>query len=436
MKNFIKIGIYLLIVAALAVAIYFVVKQPSLPAEEESVTKEPQLTVRTIDEKITHMTLTNAEGSFEFAESNGDWVSLFREGEPTYGNTVTALYGMLKTTLAVELIEENTASLSKYGLDEPKATLSGIGESGNVYYIQIGNSIVGSKYYFTVDGNRVYTMSADEGGLYFVGMGAFVRLSLTSLAIEDVLSVAISNGNLIGIAKKNVSAADNTADALFTYAVTSPISANASPTATQSLFEKMASVGAKSFLPYPDAEETAIDAEKYFSVTTAEKTETFYIGAKTGSGYYVQKQGEAGVYIVDGDVLSFMDTKLFDIVDKHISLYYLNEVSSVDITSPEGNYSIVLGDSPTVNGNAANAEAVADFYERLISLCYDASLSEEIEVSAAPEITISFNTSYGVDRAEFYAVDVMNYEVRKNNLFGLTVQKKYLEKILKLAKEL
>lgn len=436
MKRFIKIGVFLLIAVALAVAIYFVLRQPSLPTEEEGVTNEPQLAVRTIGEEITNMTLTNAEGSFDFANVNGEWLSLFRENEPVYGNTVTALYSMLKNTLAVELIEENTASLSKYGLDEPKATLFGTGESGSIYYIKIGNSIVGSKYYFTVDDKNVYTISADEGGLYFVGMGAFVRLSLTSLEIENIQAVAISNGSLIGIAKKNISEADKTADALFTYAVTSPVSANASPTATQSLFEKMASVSAKSFLPYPDADEAAIDPEKYFSVATAEKTDTFYIGAKTEKGYFVQKQGESGVYIVDSNVLSFMDTKLFDVVDKHIALYYLNEVSSVDITSPEGNFTVVFGDSPSVNGKAADAEAVTDFYERLIALCYDATLDDGDEASSVPEITISFNTSSGVDRTEFYSVGVMSYEVRKNNLFGLTVQKKYLEKILKLAKEL
>lgn len=438
MKKYVKIAVLSVLAVALAAALYMVSKQPEKQNEEDENKVLPTLSVRVLDEELSGMTLENAEGTFSFSKAeDGGWLCNFRDNAKAYGNTVIALESMLKQTLAVELIEENTQSLSKYGLDEPTAMLTGTGTSGNEYFIKIGNSIVGSKYYFTVDNSCVYTISADEGGLYMAGMGAFVKLSLTDYKIESITSVSVSNENVLEIVKKDTQALkENTADALFSYAVISPVTANASPTATQSLFESMASVGAKNFIASPDGEETAIDSEKYFSVTTEEGTVTYYIGAKTQNGYYVQKHGESGAYIVDESQLKFMDTKLLNIVDKHIALHYIDEVSSVEIASPEGNYTVVFGDASTVNSKPADSERTADFYEALISLCYDAVLKEGSEASQTPEVTITFNTSSGRETAEFYSVDVMNYEVRKNGVFGLTIQKKYIDKILNIAKEL
>lgn len=436
MKRYAKLILLFAIVILLVAALWIVTKQPAKSDESGENTEEPSIVVRQSDEELSSMTLSNGEGTFTFAKVSGEWQSVFRNGEKTHGNTVVSLESMLKTTLAAELIEENAASLNKYGLDSPAAVLTGNGENGGVYFIKIGNSIVGQKYYFTVDDKNVYTVSADEGGLFLVGMGAFVDLSLVDTNIENISKLVISNGEEIAIEKRAATAADKSkADSLFSYGVISPVTANASPTEVQKLFNSVSSVGAKSFIPDPDAEAAAIDSGKFFEVVTDKGSLKYYIGAETAGGYYVQKHGESGVYVVDKSQLSFMDTSVFTVVDKHINIRYVSDVTSVDITSPEGGYTIVLGDNPTVNGRAIESDAAANFYQAVISLCYDGEMKEGEESDGA-EVTITLHTADGDETTEFINAGVIKYEVKKSGVSGLTIQRKYVDKLLKLAKEL
>lgn len=435
MKRYYKLILLFLAVILLFAALWVIAKQPAKNEEDEK-TEEPEIVVRTLSEELTAMTLTNSEGTFSFAKDSGEWKSLFRNGEKTYGNTVVSLESMVKTTLATELIEENAASLYKYGLDNPTAVLTATGESGAKYFIKIGNSIVGQKYYFTADDKNVYTVSATEGGLFFVGMGAFVDLSLVETEIENISKVVISNGEVIAVEKRASVAADTKkADSLFSYGVTSPVTANASPTEVQTLFNKVASVGAKSFIPYPDAETVMINPERYFEVVTDKGSFKYYIGSEAPGGYYVQKHGESGVYVVDKSQLEFMDTTVFTVVDKHINIHYVSDVSSIDISSPEGGYNIVLGDNPSVNGKAIDSDAAKNFYQAVISLCYDGEMKEGEESSEA-EVTVTLHTVTGDETTEFHNAGVIKYEVIKPGVSGLTIQRKYVDKLLKLAKEL
>lgn len=435
MKRSAKIIILSLVVLLLAAAFVFVSRQPSI-TEEEEIDLEPTLAVRNIEGEIISMTLENSEGTFSFAKGESGWFCSFRNGEAAYGNTVVSLASMLKTTLANELIEENAKSLSKYGLETPNAILRGVTDKGEEYFIKIGNSIVGSKYYFTVDDKNVYTVSVDEGGLFFVGMSAFVNLDVTSLSIDNMTALKVSNGELIVIEKRD--AASQTAggaDALFTYGVTSPVTANASPTDVQGLFESVASIGAKRFIPSPDAEEAGINPDRYFEIITTSGSIKCYVGNLSKSGYYVQKDGESGVYIVDESKLGFMNMTAFDVVDKHISIHYISEVTSIEVKSAEGGYVVTLGENSTVNGKAIEEDAATEFFRSVISLSYDGTLAEGTE-NGAVEVTVTLNTASGAETIEFLNAGAINYEVRKNGVFGLTIQRKYVDKILNLAKEL
>lgn len=436
MKRYVKLILLLLAVVLLVAALIIVNRQPAITDGEEEKNDEPAIIVRTLNEELSEMTLLNSEGSFSFAKESGEWKSLFRSGETTYGNTVVSLESMMKTTLATELIEENAASLYKYGLDNPSAVLTATGESGGQYFIKIGNSIVGKKYYFTVDDQNVYTVSADEGGLFLVGMGAFVDLSLVETSIENITKLTISNGEVIVIEKRETAAADTQKeDSLFSYGLISPVTANASPTEVQTLFNSVSSVGAKSFIPYPDARTVMINPEKYFEVVTQSASFKYYIGSETTEGFYVQKHGQSGVYVVDKSQLEFMDTNVFTVVDKHINIRYVSDVVSVDIASPEGGYNIVLGDNPSVNGKAIEADAATSFYQAVISLCYDGEMKEG-ETSGETEVSITLHTTSGDETTEFRNAGVINYEVIKPGVSGLTVQRKYVDKLLKYAKEL
>lgn len=433
MKRYLKIAALSAVAAALIAGIYFVSKSPDIADEEQGENIE-EILVRNLNNPVISMKLSNGTGTYEFVKNNGEWQSVFRQNEKTHGNTVVSLESILCATFANELIEENVSSLSKYGLDEPSAKLSGVTDAGEEVYILIGSNVVGTKYYFTMDNKNVYTMGADEAGLLLVGMSAFVDLSLTSLSIENITKAVICAGEPITIEKKQVTESSQSADDLFSYAVTTPVRANASPTDVQSLFEKMSSVGASDFIYDMDSSEAHIDENRYFEVVTDSVSLKYFLGAEDKDFVYVKKEGAGGIYKVSKDMLSFIGLSVFDLVDKHISLHYISEVSSVLIKSNEGEYKIIFKDNPSVNGKNISEDKATSFYQSLISLSYDGSIDSS--ASGENEVTITFYLEDGSETIEFLDAGVMDYEVRKAGLSGLKIQKKYVRKILSLAKEL
>lgn len=433
MKKYLKITVLLAVAAAFVVCLYFVSKSPDLTVEEqETVTEE--ILVRTLDSPVISMKLSNGTGTYEFIKNDGEWQSVFKQNEKTHGNTVVSLESILCATFAEELIEENVSSLSKYGLDDPSAELSGVTDAGEEVCILIGNSVVGTKYYFTMDNKNVYTMGADEAGLLLVGMSAFVDLSLTSLSVDSIAKTVICADEPIIIEKKQITESSQTADDLFSYAVTTPVRANASPSDTQKLFESISSVGASDFIYDMDPSIAKIDDNRYFEIETDGGKMKYFLGAEDGGSVYVKKEGAGGIYKVSKDKLSFMDLSVFDLVDKHICLHYISEVSSVLIKSNEGEYKIIFGDNPSVNGKSISEDDATGFYQRLISLSYDGSIDGSL--SGENEVTITFYLENGSETIEFLDAGVMDYEVRKAGISGLKIQKKYVQKILSLAKEL
>lgn len=433
MKKYSKIAVLSVIVAALTLCIYFVNKSP-VTVDEEKNTEQEEIIVRTVADQVVSMKLSNGTGEYEFIKNNGEWQSVFRQNEKTYGNTVVSLESILKVTLAKELIEENVSSLSKYGLDSPSAKLTCVTDKGDKYYILMGSSIVGTKYYFTTDSKNVYTMTADEAGLLLVGMSAFVDLSLTSLSIDSITKAVICSGEPITVEKKQLDKNSQSTDDLFSYAVTTPVKANASPTNIQSLFESMSSVGASDFIYDMDSSLAQIDENRYFEIVTDSEKLKYFLGAEDGKSVYVKKEGAGGIYKVSKDKLSFMDSAVFDLVDKHICLHYISEVSFVVINSEEGEYKITFGEKPSVNGKSIDEEKATGFYQSLISLSYDGSLENTSSGDAL--VTVTFYLEDRTEKIEFLDAGVMDYEVRKDGMFGLKIQKKYVQKILSLAKEL
>ena len=66
---------------------------------------------------------------------------------------------------------------------------------------------------------------------------------------------------------------------------------------------------------------------------------------------------------------------------------------------------------------------------------YDGEMKEGEESSEA-EVTVTLHTVTGDETTEFHNAGVIKYEVIKPGVSGLTIQRKYVDKLLKLAKEL
>ena len=435
-----KLRLVILFIAVLALAscLYF------LTRGGEEIKKEEEggmsyFTVKTVNEDIKEISLINTSGVFGFEKKNGEWMNVFTESVKTSGNTIYAIESILKETYAVDEIEKDVAAMSKYGLDKPVATAKYVTAGGNDGFIKFGNSVVGAKYYFTVNDKDVYTMDISEAGLFLVGMRAFADMTLINEEIADIYSVTLcSGGEEITVSRKSEEELkEESADALFSYGLVSPVKENASPNDVQHLFEMIGNTAAMEYDPYANDEACGfIDSGKYFSYKAKDSSGKFIVGSKTSDGsVYVKAAGKKGAYKVSREEMAFMDYTAFDLVDKHIALYYIDEVSKVIIEAHGEKFELVTGDAPALNGRSIDKDAAQDFYRSLISLTYQGNVAKETDSSVA-EVIITFHTANGKDETRYVKYDAMNYAVLRNGKMEFTIQKKFVEKILGLIKEL
>ena len=368
-------------------------------------------------------------------------VMAFDKPMAAYGNAIFSIEAIMKQVIAEEQIESEISSKALYGLDAPQATVRAVTESGAEHVLTLGDTVIGANYYFVLDDDpAVYSMSADEAGILLANMGAFVDLALVRSKAEDIISVTYVNGDVITVEKKSEEelAGASAADALFGYAVRRPVHANADINAPQALFEAAAGLRAVNYNPYADPASFGLTpSSPYITVTTEDETCVLFVkkAADKEGVSYVQKVGYAGVYEVSDSLLSFMNKTAFDMVDKHIALHDMNEVSRIVILSDEGTVDIRLNGDAMVNGQSVPMDKVRSFYQSLISLTYDNSLAGGA-VPGATNVTIRIETTHGVDETQYAACGAMDYAVYKAGVFGFTIKKKYVDKILTLAGEL
>lgn len=436
-------GAVIAIVAVAFAAIVLLLTRDEATVDVPDKTKEENtgFVLRTLDEDVVEIYLENRETSLHFVKRDGAWDIAFDEPVTAYGNAILSIEAVMEQVIAEEQIESNAPSLELYGLDEPQATVRAVTESGKEYTLRLGDSVVGANYYFVIDGDPgVYSMSANEAGVLLANMGAFVDLALVRSRAEEIVSVTYVNGDVITIEKKSEEelAASQTADALFGYAMRSPVHANADINEPQTLFGEVAGLRAANYDPDARMETFGLsETSPYIEVVTEKGTDKFFVAKpdETSDVSYIKKVGSAGIYEVSDTMLAFMKKTAFDMVDKHIAMHDINEVSRIVILSGEGTVDIRLNGSAQVNGQSVPMEKVRSFYQSLISLTYDNSLAKEA-TPGATEVTIRIETEQGVDETQYAACGAMDYAVYKVGVFGFTIKKKYVEKILTLAGEM
>ena len=143
------------------------------------------------------------------------------------------------------------------------------------------------------------------------------------------------------------------------------------------------------------------------------------------------------MYTVPLEILGFMDYTTFDLIDKHIALYDIDEISCIRIEASDEVYEFMLGTNKTLNDKTVEEETVVEFYKALVGLSYDGNVTKQFaSEEVKPEFTIIFYKNGKKDVTEYIPYDAMSYAVRRNGVTELTIQRKYLEKILSLVKEM
>ena len=140
---------------------------------------------------IQTLDVTNATGSYEVSAEDGGYVIA---DIPASIVNVEGFYELMYHASAfgaLKRVEANPRDLSKYGLDEPQASILVAFTDGETFSMQIGaEEVVSGNYYGQVEGDKaVYLFSGEDMTYFLCRKEAYISLQVTPvLAVSSPLS--------------------------------------------------------------------------------------------------------------------------------------------------------------------------------------------------------------------------------------------------------
>jgi hypothetical protein len=192
--KFYRNAIILLVVVALLVGAYFLVR--NIKPEEEELPDQTEQYERLTDytsDAIESVTLINEDGTFVIVKKDQDWV-LSSPADIRYDSSkLSSIVINASTIVADKVVEENAADLSIYGLDKPaKAVVKTTDGAETV--IEIGNLTPtrGGNYVKLAGSNKVYVISNFIGDMLTSGKNDIRKNLMFDFTADLIDSVAMS----------------------------------------------------------------------------------------------------------------------------------------------------------------------------------------------------------------------------------------------------
>ena len=432
------------------VVVILLLTSPKKAAESASESSASQSQSVVITEKssdsVLSISVKNERGSFSFSrktrvysDSEGKaansyyWTSEELLGVGQNDNSVKSFVSGFSSLSAKAVVEENTDELEKYGLKEPRATVSVKFDDGTEKTLIFGitNPANTSTVYFS-DGNKV--MLANESGVSgaFAEIKDFANLLITKALGDDeqVDYITITRKDLsepveIRYMTELEAARDDekyTVTTLNTHRFTSPYNAEINVQKGGALCggvcgltmkecayleaneENLAKCGLTDpfctvKFSYGGEERTLLlgdKAKQIVSQSTSDTPELYEV-----TGYYAVLAGVPGIFVVSADAAPWYSFNPADFVSARPLSPYIYGCESVEVTVLGKTYNFVInGEEKTVSldGKAVDSENFKKFYEQLIG-----SVGEEVytgESAGEPDVTVKF--IYNDDYAALY----------------------------------
>lgn len=355
------------LLAALAVVVTATVLLLSNPPEEET---NDLLMVSDIPyETIQAMTITSESGVIRVERQGDGWVaagsdmavdSLTCEGMATY----------LSYVYAVNVIEENAADLSRYGLDNPSLTAELLLKDGSQVAFVFG--------VMTTDQSAVYFMKRGDGSVYTMRSDHFTQIRSTLTDIVDLSLPAVDSGNIASVSYKRGSVEQSVVRSdLFESGYAFEQSGAAASDAFMEQVSKTAKSRLNSYVGNEVKAEYGLDSGDYFRITDLAGTEMLvHLGAKTEDGkkYYCTVDGKRGVYLIDEPYTAFIVDDVSLCMDKRLIPVAPENIVSISWQG-QGQQIELAGGKTTINGQPQSA----DVYDALLGALQEAKASGVVD---------------------------------------------------------
>lgn len=430
--------------------------------EESSSSSTPSTTVSLYQRELSEIktiTIQNEKGETLLQNQGGEdnpYTVPALAGLPLKDTTISALFRTCANLTASETVAENPEDLSLYGLDTPRASLTiGVSE-GEGLTIELGNTAPGGTgtYIQTDRDETVYLMSSTQMAPALLGTLEFVDTNITSIDANFMLSVeTLYLGGTArpepvkGEYRESLMYGSVTADGEtpMAFKITEPHERNYDTSEGQDILMTAFGMTAQEVVAvHPTEEELAAYglAEPYTVLELGynEGQTLRLISSQPQDGScYVMKDDLPIVYRVKSDGLRWVEAQYPDFVMSLLLLAYINDVSSVDVVSPEQSYTF------TINGadddmTAFYGDQELDlknfklFYQVLIGIPTDEYVAQPPEVN--PEdalVTITFHyddTSRPSESLAFFEGPPRQVYMALNGEIEFLTKSTYAEKVL------
>lgn len=167
------------------------------------------------------------------------------------------------------------------------------------------------------------------------------------------------------------------------------------------------------------------------------------IGSQIGSSRYLSIDDTGDVYLIDDDLLSFLDYARSDyLAEQFPSLIPVDQVSSVALSCQEQSYLLDILPARDgsrqfqLNGKELETEQGRKLYEQIVSIQHDTSCSDLPE-NAKPVLSVSFRLLDGDEyTVEYLEVNEDYLAIRADGETHFMVKRNKLEALIALLQEL
>lgn len=437
-KNLLILLGILVVLAASAVWVFMMPSADEDAALQSTATAAPTIPVFQCDvEQISEMAVAIPDEQYTFIRQDG-WGVKDAPDILLRSSAVDSLAEQLADLSAKSMLEQPEA-LDAYGLAAPQATFAVTLADGSQKTFLLGNEDpVNSIYYLkTEDAPTVYTITSSIGQSLLRGLEEYRDSTLLTVNTDALNRIVIarpdetielsltgqteeSSGEWRMIRPQEL----KTDSQRISEEVLTPITELSISDFVYDKTDQDAAYG----LATPSATLTLYDSEG--------ASQTLYVGAQSGTDYYLRTDRSVSIYLVPGDALSVARVEAFTLVDRFIHLVSIETVDQIDVATDTASYTLQLERTPAaegegqgegeaeaeaeeniiyrLNGTEVTEDAFKDLYQQVIGLTADGFSGHPARGQSY--VTITFHMSDGTVQAYSYGpYDERNYAAYDQN---------------------
>lgn len=434
-RNVILMLVVLVLLVGAVLAVNFLLQEPEDP--QTDTTAESIEIFKVEKDQIVQMDCTVNGEQFVFVKQEEDqWAVQGRPEVKLRNSSVDMLAMEFASISGSKKIADSADDLSIYGLEQPQGAYTIHLSDGTQKQFAVGNSDpVSGAYYFKMgDTPEIYTIYSTKATSLLKSLDDYRDTTFLTVNTESLNYVLVQTaGQTVELALETTGEGEEqTSDWVMRQPLQKPGDIQR---ISETIIQQVSSLSIDSFvndgldhgLGSPAATVTLSDADG--------ASQTLYVGDEDADGMrYVKLDGDANVYLVDGENLEFIQADPFLFISKFLNLENIDNVASIDITTGGTTQIMTItrdGENAVyhVDGVETVEDTFKDLYQKVIGLTASGIITAQ--PSGDPAVTVVYHLVDGTAEVlQFYDYDDRNYAVVKDGVCEFRILKKDVDNML------